>query len=175
MRRLALAAFAAVLLAAALASTASGRMAVANCNRSIAPRVELTCATANLKHATDVLRFLAHHRDAGTRASHARVHREHSWLRRISIERLAEARSRLAPPAPVYGPWDRVADCESHGHWDANTGNGFYGGLQFTISTWLGAGGARYAARADLATREQQIAVASTLSLSNWPVCGARY
>src|SRR5262245_33604910 len=71
--------------------------------------------------------------------------------------------------------WDRVAACESGGNWSINTGNGFYGGLQFTVSTWNAAGGGRYAPRADMATREQQIAVASGLSLSNWPVCGARY
>lgn len=71
--------------------------------------------------------------------------------------------------------WDRVADCESHGNWNINTGNGFYGGLQFTTTTWISSGGGRYASRADLATREQQITIAAPLSLSNWPVCGARY
>jgi hypothetical protein len=68
--------------------------------------------------------------------------------------------------------WDRIARCESGGNWAINTGNGYYGGLQFTSSTWLSAGGGQYAPRADLATREQQIAVASGLSLSNWPQCG---
>jgi len=70
--------------------------------------------------------------------------------------------------------WDRIARCESGGNWAINTGNGYYGGLQFTQSTWAGAGGLAYAPRADLATRDQQIAVASKLALSNWPVCGAR-
>jgi LysM repeat protein len=70
--------------------------------------------------------------------------------------------------------WDHIAACESGGNWSINTGNGYYGGLQFTQATWAGAGGLKYAPRADLATREQQIAVASNLSLSNWPVCGAR-
>jgi hypothetical protein len=83
----------------------------------------------------------------------------------------------VAAHAPSYGSsgWDRVAECESGGSWSTNTGNGFYGGLQFTSSTWLAAGGGRYASRADYATREQQIAIASTLALSNWPVCGARF
>src|SRR5262245_29180534 len=71
--------------------------------------------------------------------------------------------------------WDRVAACESGNNWHTNTGNGYYGGLQFDMQTWLGAGGGRFAPRADLATREQQIAIASGLSLSRWPVCGARY
>ena len=57
--------------------------------------------------------------------------------------------------------WDRVAQCESGGNWAINSGNGYYGGLQFDNQTWLGAGGGQYAARADLASRTQQIAVAN--------------
>jgi LysM repeat protein len=67
--------------------------------------------------------------------------------------------------------WDHIAACESGGNWAINTGNGYYGGLQFTQATWAGAGGLQYAPRADLASRDQQIAIASKLSLSNWPVC----
>ncbi|MFE7527631.1 transglycosylase family protein [Kitasatospora sp. NPDC057542] len=74
--------------------------------------------------------------------------------------------------------WDRVAACESNGNWRVNSGNGYYGGLQFDQSTWRANGGLAYAPRADLATREQQIAVAQHLAerrgLSPWPVCGAR-
>jgi resuscitation-promoting factor RpfA len=80
-----------------------------------------------------------------------------------------------AAPAVSYssgGNWDKIAACESGGNWAINTGNGYYGGLQFTQQTWAGAGGLAYAPRADLATPEQQIAVASQLSLGNWPVCG---
>jgi LysM repeat protein len=83
-----------------------------------------------------------------------------------------------APPAANYASgstsWDRIAACESGGNWAINTGNGYYGGLQFTQATWAGAGGLQYAPRADLASRDQQIAVASKLGLNNWPVCGAR-
>ncbi|HEY7010960.1 MAG TPA: transglycosylase family protein [Jatrophihabitantaceae bacterium] len=72
--------------------------------------------------------------------------------------------------------WDAVANCESGGNWHINTGNGFYGGLQFTESTWLAEGGGAYASRADLASREQQIAVATRLynqsGSGSWPVCG---
>lgn len=57
--------------------------------------------------------------------------------------------------------WDRIAKCESGNNWSTNTGNGYYGGLQFDNQTWLGAGGGDYASRADLASREQQIAVAN--------------
>jgi uncharacterized protein YabE (DUF348 family) len=57
--------------------------------------------------------------------------------------------------------WDRIAKCESGGNWSINTGNGYYGGLQFDIRTWLGAGGGSFAPRADLASRTQQIAIAN--------------
>lgn len=76
----------------------------------------------------------------------------------------------LAAPASADN-WDRIAACESGGNWSINTGNGYYGGLQFSQSTWIGAGGGQYAPRADLATREQQIAVASRLPRSSWPNC----
>lgn len=65
--------------------------------------------------------------------------------------------------------WDAVAGCESSGNWAINTGNGYYGGLQFSQSTWQAYGGQVYAPRADLATREQQIAVAEkTLAGQGW-------
>jgi uncharacterized protein YabE (DUF348 family) len=68
--------------------------------------------------------------------------------------------------------WDKVAKCESGGNWHINTGNGYYGGLQFAQGTWIGHGGAQFAPRADLASREQQITVANriyaTSGLSQW-------
>ncbi|MFG3009328.1 transglycosylase family protein [Streptomyces cinerochromogenes] len=74
--------------------------------------------------------------------------------------------------------WNKVAACESSGNWSINTGNGFYGGLQFTRSTWEAYGGARYAPRADLATRAEQIAVAEKVldgqGPGAWPVCSVR-
>ena len=73
--------------------------------------------------------------------------------------------------------WDGIANCESTNNWSINTGNGYYGGLQFDISTWNSAGGSAYASRPDLATREQQIAVAENLyasrGLSPWACGGA--
>ncbi|MFE4258915.1 transglycosylase family protein [Streptomyces sp. NPDC056883] len=63
------------------------------------------------------------------------------------------------------GPdWDAIARCESGGNWRANTGNGHYGGLQFTQSSWKAAGGRKYAPRADLATKAEQIATARRLA-----------
>lgn len=80
-----------------------------------------------------------------------------------------------APAVSSGSVWDRVAACESGGNWHINTGNGYYGGLQFSSSTWLGYGGAAYASRADLATREQQIAIAQKVLAGQgwnaWPVC----
>ncbi|MFG3281677.1 transglycosylase family protein [Streptomyces sp. NPDC048111] len=74
--------------------------------------------------------------------------------------------------------WSKVAACESTGNWHINTGNGFYGGLQFTQSTWEAYGGRQYAPRADLATRDQQIAVAEKVLKGQgpgaWPVCSVR-
>jgi nucleoid-associated protein YgaU len=74
--------------------------------------------------------------------------------------------------------WDRLARCESSGHWHINTGNGFYGGLQFYQPTWEQFGGRRYAPRADLATPEEQIAVAGNVQRTQgwgaWPVCSRR-
>ena len=71
--------------------------------------------------------------------------------------------------------WDRIAQCESSGNWSINTGNGYYGGLQFDIQTWLGAGGGQFAPRADLASRAEQITVANRVyasrGLSPWS-CG---
>ncbi|MFD7501877.1 transglycosylase family protein [Streptomyces sp. NPDC059850] len=82
-----------------------------------------------------------------------------------------------AQAAPV-DTWDKVAACESGGNWRINTGNGYYGGLQFSQHTWAAYGGTRYAARADLATKGQQIAVAEAVLRGQgpgaWPVCSVR-
>jgi resuscitation-promoting factor RpfB len=86
--------------------------------------------------------------------------------------------AKVSPPTPAPKPspgntsgaglntsnaamWDRIAQCESTGNWSINTGNGYYGGLQFDLQTWLGAGGDDFASRPDLASREEQITVAN--------------
>ncbi|MFF0656228.1 transglycosylase family protein [Micromonospora tulbaghiae] len=83
-----------------------------------------------------------------------------------------------AAPASADVNWDAVARCESGGNWKINTGNGYYGGLQFSRATWNGYGGQRYAARADLASRSEQIAVAEKVlrgqGIGAWPVCGRK-
>ncbi|MFF3939357.1 LysM peptidoglycan-binding domain-containing protein [Streptomyces phaeofaciens] len=76
------------------------------------------------------------------------------------------------------GVWDRIAQCESGGNWHINTGNGYYGGLQFSASTWRAYGGTAYAPTADRASRAQQISVATKVQKSQgwgaWPTCSAR-
>ncbi|MEV6754124.1 transglycosylase family protein [Streptomyces sp. NPDC051214] len=76
------------------------------------------------------------------------------------------------------GPWDCLAHCESTGRWHVNTGNGFYGGLQFRQSTWEEHGGLKYAPRADLATKKEQIKVAEAVVRNQgwnaWPVCSKK-
>ena len=80
-----------------------------------------------------------------------------------------------AQAAPPHD-WDGVAQCESSGNWAINTGNGYYGGLQFSQSTWEFFGGLEFAPRADLASKDAQIVVAErTLDgqgIGAWPTCG---
>ena len=94
-----------------------------------------------------------------------------------------------APPPPPPPPsggggsvgtgvWDRLAECESGGNWSINTGNGYYGGLQFSYGTWLAYGGGAYGETANLASRDQQIAVAERLRADSgfhpWPACARK-
>jgi hypothetical protein len=85
---------------------------------------------------------------------------------------LAIAGTANAAPATV---WDRLAQCESTGNWKINSGNGFFGGLQFTLSTWRGFGGQGMPHQA---SREQQIAVAERVLAGQgwkaWPVCSSK-
>jgi len=87
----------------------------------------------------------------------------------------------VAAPAANAAPdsvWDRVAQCESSGNWNINTGNGFFGGLQFTASTWRAFGGNVFADSANHASREQQIVVAERVLAGQgwgaWPVCSRK-
>ena len=81
----------------------------------------------------------------------------------------------LAPVANASPNWDAIAQCESGGNWAISTGNGFFGGLQFTLSTWHANGGT---GMPNQASREEQIRVAEnvlrTQGIGAWPVCGQR-
>lgn len=93
---------------------------------------------------------------------------------------VALAGTAMAAPSSDASPqsnatWDRLAKCESTNNWDADTGNGFKGGLQFTPSTWKRFGGTKYASSPDEASREQQIAIAKKVQAEQgwkaWPTC----
>lgn len=82
-------------------------------------------------------------------------------------------------PPEAARMWDRLAGCESGGDWSADTGNGFYGGLQFDLGTWRAQGGDRFADLPNQATREAQIHVAEALrdargGFGAWPACAAK-
>jgi resuscitation-promoting factor RpfB len=82
------------------------------------------------------------------------------------------------PPVTNGATWDALSQCEAGGNWAINTGNGFYGGVQFDLNTWERSGGLRYAPRADLATREEQITIAEVTRARQgwgaWPTCSGR-
>ncbi|GHF73048.1 hypothetical protein GCM10018790_58680 [Kitasatospora xanthocidica] len=96
-------------------------------------------------------------------------------LTALPVAGLVTATSASAAPATV---WDKVASCEATGNWAINSGNGFYGGLQFTSSTWAAFGGTSFAPRADLATKDQQISVGEKVLAAQgpgaWPVCSVK-
>ena len=95
-----------------------------------------------------------------------------------SVVRVGAKPGTEVPPVTNDAAWDAIAACESHNNWAINTGNGFYGGVQFDQNTWERQGGLRYAPRADLATREEQIAIAEVTRARQgwgaWPVCSGR-
>ncbi|MET8024578.1 transglycosylase family protein [Streptomyces avermitilis] len=78
--------------------------------------------------------------------------------------------------AATASEWDAVAQCEAGGNWSINTGNGYYGGLQFSASTWAAYGGTAYASTADQASKSEQISVAEKVLAAQgkgaWPTCG---
>jgi nucleoid-associated protein YgaU len=125
---------------------------------------------------------------AYSRTSYAGRHRAPATPNRSAraLIGLSAAGAVIAAPIAVAAPaqaaaastWDRLARCESGGNWHINTGNGFYGGLQFTSSTWRGFGGGRYADRADHASRSEQIIIAEKVldaqGWGAWPACSRK-
>ena len=118
-------------------------------------------------------------------SSYRGKHREQSNVARTVTQVALAGAIVAAPMALAAGTanasttnWDAVAQCESSGNWAINTGNGFYGGLQFTASTWAAYGGTAYAPQANLASRDAQIAVAERVLAGQgphaWPVCYSR-
>ncbi|ETB51213.1 resuscitation-promoting factor rpfB, partial [Mycobacterium avium 10-5560] len=97
---------------------------------------------------------------------------------RESVVRVGTKPGTEVPPISDGSIWDAIAGCEAGGNWAINTGNGYYGGVQFDQGTWERNGGLRFAPRADLATREEQITVAEVTrerqGWGAWPVCSGR-
>lgn len=139
MRRLAPLALVAFSLAATLVTSADARMAAANCNRSIPARAELACAQANLRHAENVLGFLHAYPEAGTPSSRARVYRDFRWLRRLGLDRVAEAKARLVPPIAHWSLWSCITNGAYPGapH-EGNGYNGSYTGPLGMTIPWAG-------------------------------------
>ncbi|MEV7332249.1 transglycosylase family protein [Micromonospora sp. NPDC093244] len=111
---------------------------------------------------------------------HRRVTTRRLAVGTLAVGAVTGAVALFGPAAPAQAGvnWDAIAKCESGGNWKTNTGNGYYGGLQFSQSTWAGYGGKKYAARADLASRGEQIAVAEKVldgqGIGAWPTCGKK-
>ena len=118
-------------------------------------------------------------------SSYRGKHRQQSTVAR-TVTQVALAGAIVAAPMAIAAgtanattmDWDAVAHCESGGNWAINTGNGYYGGLQFSASTWAAYGGHAYASQANLASRDAQIAVAERVLAAQgpnaWPVCSKR-
>ncbi|KFG77267.1 membrane protein [Streptomyces mutabilis] len=101
---------------------------------------------------------------SGVRGSRGRTVRTAALALFAVVALGATSQAAASASVPLRTDWDAIAACESGGNWKANTGNGYYGGLQFAASSWVAAGGLQYAPRADLATRGEQIAVAERLA-----------
>ncbi len=91
----------------------------------------------------------------------------------------SDAEPKEAPASGADPVWERLARCESSGDWGIDTGNGYYGGLQFSEATWKDYGGTEFAPHAHLATREEQIIVAARVrddrgGYGSWPACANR-
>jgi hypothetical protein len=113
-----------------------------------------------------------------------RVEAEAARQAEAAARRAASTTQRQSAPAASSGTgasggvWDAMAQCEAGGNWAANTGNGYYGGLQFAAGTWRAMGGTAYASTADQATKAQQIEIAERVLASQgwgaWPGCARR-
>lgn len=94
---------------------------------------------------------------------------------RAAVKPVSQPAPQPVVHASVSGVWNALAQCESGGNWAANTGNGFYGGLQFTLSSWHAVGGSGYP---NQASASEQIARAKILQARQgwgaWPACAAK-
>ncbi|MDH6108683.1 hypothetical protein P3T36_002396 [Kitasatospora sp. MAP12-15] len=112
---------------------------------------------------------------AGRKRNRVRIAVLGGALAVLPVAGLVTATASSAAPAST---WDKVAQCESTGNWSINSGNGFYGGLQFTSSTWAAFGGTQFAPQANQATAAQQISVGEKVLAAQgpgaWPICSVK-
>jgi peptidoglycan hydrolase-like protein with peptidoglycan-binding domain len=101
-----------------------------------------------------------------------------SLLKAARLNNATQVTPVVPPPIPHYDQWVRLAQCESGGDWSINTGNGYYGGLQFNLTAWRNSGGTQFASRPDLASAAQQMTAAEKLldlqGWGAWPQCARR-
>ncbi|WP_439383947.1 transglycosylase family protein [Amycolatopsis lexingtonensis] len=110
------------------------------------------------------------------RGKHRKMSAATRTVARVAIAGIAVGAPLAIAATPASATnWDAIAQCESGGNWSTSTGNGYYGGLQFTQSTWKAYGGT---GNPQNASREQQIAVAERVlqgqGIGAWPVCGKK-
>jgi resuscitation-promoting factor RpfA len=113
-----------------------------------------------------------------THTAHTLARHAHAAPAGRGLAKHAAARAERSAAAPGEVNWDAIAHCESGGNWSINTGNGYYGGLQFSRGTWRAHGGSRFGATANQASREEQILIAERVlrgqGIGAWPSCGRR-
>jgi len=154
---------------------------------SIPFKTETTSDSSMYQGDEKVLRAgRAGHRDVTYRVRYENgklVHRSVVAVRHVvqPVTALVKVGTKAKPVVVSYSSgssvWDSIAQCESGGNWAANTGNGYYGGLQFNLGTWQAYGGSGLPSQA---SRETQIAIAEKVRAASggygaWPVCGSRF
>ncbi len=143
----------------------------------IVPLLYMPAATAASGTAPAVTKVHKHPKAKHHRHKHhkRKAHRHKHHKRKAHRHKHAHKRPKRGGNTRV---WDRLAQCESGGRWHINTGNGYYGGVQISPSTWRAFGGARYAGLPHKATKKEQIKVAERIKRGQgwgaWPSCSRR-
>jgi membrane protein involved in colicin uptake len=143
-----------------------------------AQQIRAYVTAVEAQQVTDYLRAVEAEAEAQARAAAEAEARAAEARQAAEREAKAAAAASSAPAVANGGVWDRLARCESGGNWSMNSGNGFYGGIQFMHSTWVSMGGRQFAEYPHQASREGQIAVAERLLAASgwgqWPACSAK-
>ena len=150
-------------------------------SQSVAARAEAAAKAAEARKAAEAKAAAAKATAAKEAAAQKAEAAKKEAAAKAAAEKKAQAASsssKVTTTAHVSGAWAALAKCESGGNWSINSGNGYYGGLQFSLSSWRAVGGTQYAAYPHLATPAQQIAAAEKLRASggwgHWPACSSK-